>query len=143
MHVPHVLGHRVFRHRAIRRAVVRHRAHGGIGHRPEVLVVLTLDELGRLAVDDAGAKLVGRYLERRAVAGPVRGDALAFISAEGARLKAEELSTYVSRLRRVGINAEFNSALCKGLLSVRFDLETPFVPKTHNKPDTIEGRRGA
>ena len=115
---------------------------GGIGHSPEVLVGLTLDELGRLAVDDAGAKLVGRYLERRAVAGPVRGDALAFISAEGARLKAEGLSTYMSGLRRVGINAEFNSALCRGLLSVRFDLETPFVPKTHNKPDTIEGRRG-
>jgi hypothetical protein len=36
----------------------------------------------------------------------------------------------VSGLRRVGVNAEFNSALCRGLLSVRFDVETPFVPKS-------------
>ena len=116
---------------------------GSIGHGPEVLVGLTLDELGGLALDEAGAKLVGRYLERRAVAGPVRGDALAFISAEGAGLKAESFSTYVSGLRRVGINAEFNSALCRGLLAVRFDLETPFVPKSHNQPDNIDGDRGA
>jgi hypothetical protein len=33
-------------------------------------------------------------------------------------------------LRRVGVNAEFNSALCRGLLSVRFDFETPYVPKS-------------
>jgi hypothetical protein len=74
--------------------------------------------------------LLRRYLERRAVVGPVRPDALAFINAEGARLKSDGLSAYVSGLRRIGVNAEFNSALCRGLLSVRFDVETPFVPKS-------------
>ena len=89
--------------------------------------------------DDEGEKLVRRYLERRTVVGPVYPDTLAFVDADGARLEAEKLSTYVSGLRRVGVNAEFNSALCRGLLSVRFDLETPFVPKSRgvlNTPDS-------
>ena len=97
-------------------------------------VVLTLAELGYLPVDDEGAKLIRRYLERRGVVGALRADAPAFIDAEGARLKADGLSAYVSGLRRVGINAEFNSALCRGLLSVRFDLETPFVAKSKTSP---------
>ena len=53
----------------------------------------------------------------------------AFVDAAGLPLSAERFAAYVSGLRRVGVNAEFNSALCRGLLSVRFDLETPFVPK--------------
>ena len=114
---------------------------GGLGHGPESLVSMTLDELGGLAVDGEGARLVQRYLERRAVVGPVRGDALAFISAEGARLKSDGFSSYVTGLRRVGVNAEFNSALCRGLLSVRFDLETPFVPKSRGKSDESETSR--
>jgi hypothetical protein len=32
------------------------------------------------------------------------------------------------------VNAEFNGALCRGLLSVRFDLETPFVPRARATP---------
>ena len=54
-------------------------------------------------------------------------------------LKADGLAGYVSDLRRVGINAEFNGALCRGLLSARFDLETPFAPKSKTlsaPPDT-------
>ena len=68
--------------------------------------------------------------ETRPVVGPVRADAPAFVDAAGAPLKADGFAAYVSGLRRVGVNAEFNSALCRGLLSVRFDLETPFVPKS-------------
>ena len=101
-----------------------------LGHAPETLISLTLQELDALPVDDDGAKLVQRYHERRAVVGPVRPDLLAFIDAEGARLKADRFPAYLTGLRRVGINAEFNSVLCRGLLSVRFDLETPFVPKS-------------
>jgi metal-sulfur cluster biosynthetic enzyme len=101
-----------------------------VGHSPETIVILTLVELDCLPIDDEGARLIRRYLERRAVVGPLRPDALAFIDAEGARLNAGGFSAYVSGLRRVGVNAEFNSALCRGLLSVRFDLETPFVPKS-------------
>ena len=106
----------------------------GLGHSPETIVTLTLDELGCLPVDDDCEKLVRRYLERRAVVGPAEADAPAFVDTDGARLKADGFSAYVSRLRRVGVNAEFNGALCRGLLSVRFDLETPFVPRAQGLP---------
>jgi metal-sulfur cluster biosynthetic enzyme len=111
----------------------------GMGHSPETIVTLTLAELDCLPVDDDGARgdgergdgerLVRRYLERRAVVGPAEPDLPAFVDTDGARLKADGLQAYVSRLRRVGVNAEFNGALCRGLLSVRFDLETPLVPR--------------
>jgi len=121
----------------------------GMGHSPEAIVTLKLAELGCLPVDDDGARddgakgdgarsdgerLVRRYLERRAVVGPAEADAPAFVDTDGARLKADGFSAYVSRLRRVGVNAEFNGALCRGLLSVRFDLETPFVPRAQGLP---------
>jgi metal-sulfur cluster biosynthetic enzyme len=106
-------------------ALLNHLA--GAGHPPEWIVALTLAELERLEVDAEGVKLIRRYLERRGVVGPLRPDTPAFISAEGAPLRSDSLSAYVSGLRRVGVNAEFNSALCRGLLSVRFDLETPLA----------------
>ncbi|WP_022723979.1 metal-sulfur cluster assembly factor [Rhodopseudomonas sp. B29] len=98
------------------------------GHRPESLVTLRLDALTRLNFDEAGAALLSRYLERRDVAAQA-GEPLAFIDTEGAPLQAETLSTYVRALRRVDVNAEFNSALCRGLLHVRFDTETPLTPR--------------
>jgi metal-sulfur cluster biosynthetic enzyme len=105
-----------------------------LGHSPAGIASLTLAELGCLPLDDAGEKLVQRYRERRAVVGPTNVDAPAFVDAAGVRLKADSLVSYVSRLRRVGINAEFNGALCRGLLAARFDLETPFVPKSKTRP---------
>ena len=119
-------------------ALLNHLA--GVGYPPETIVSLTLMELDHLPVDDEGAKLVRRYLERRAVVGPLGADEPAFVDAEGARLKTDGFAAYVSRLRRVGVNAEFNGALCRGLLSVRFDLETPFVPKTKTSSKTPESQ---
>ena len=81
-----------------------------------------------------------RYLERRAVVAPLRLDALAFVDAEGAPLSVDRFAAYVSGLRRVGVNAEFNSALCRGLLSVRFDLETPYLPKSSASSKSLEPR---
>jgi len=110
-----------------------------MGHSSATIVSLTLTELGRLPVDDDGEKLFLRYLERRAVVGQPGAAALAFVDAKGVHLKADGLAGYVSDLRRVGINVEFNGALCRGLLSARFDLETPFVPKSKTlsaPPDT-------
>lgn len=109
-----------------------------MGHRPETILTLTLEELGYLPVDHDGEKLVQSYLERRSVVGPAEADALAFVDAAGARIKADGFATYLSRLRRVGVNAEFNGALCRGLLSVRFDLETPFVPKARASPASAQ-----
>jgi metal-sulfur cluster biosynthetic enzyme len=98
------------------------------GHLPEKLIALTLSDLECFLLDVEGSKLVERYFERRHVVGSIRPDALAFITCEGAALKSETYSTYVSGLRRIGVNAEFNGALCRGLLAVRFDLDTPYVP---------------
>jgi metal-sulfur cluster biosynthetic enzyme len=119
-------------------ALLKHLA--GAGHSPETIISLSMTELECLSVDDEGEKLLRRYLERRAVVAPFRPDAPAFIDAEGAPLNVDRFAAYVSGLRRVGINAEFNGALCRGLLAVRFDLETPYVPKSKassNSPDPL------
>ncbi len=108
------------------------------GFSPTEIVALTLDGLEQLPVDEEGQRLVRRYLDRRGVVGPMLPTFAAFITAEGAKLTSEGFAVYVSSLRRVGINAEFNSALCRGLLSVRFDLETPFVP-SHKAPSATSG----
>jgi metal-sulfur cluster biosynthetic enzyme len=112
----------------------------GAGHAPDTVVSLTLTELDRLTLDVEGAKLLQRYLERRAVVHAPGTDGFAFVDVAGARLKADSLVGYLSGLRRVGVNAEFNSALCRGLLSVRFDLETPFVPKSKVSPKVLDGQ---
>jgi hypothetical protein len=111
----------------------------GVGHSAETIVSLSLMELNYLPIDDEGGKLRLRYLERRPVVAPVRPDALAFVDAKGAPLKVDGFAAYVAGLRRVGVNAEFNGALCRGLLSVRFDLETPLAPRSKassNSPDS-------
>jgi metal-sulfur cluster biosynthetic enzyme len=113
----------------------------GVGQASDTIVSLTLTELDRLRLDAEGAKLLQRYLERRAVVEAPGTDGLAFVDVAGARLKADSLVAYLSGLRRVGVNAEFNSALCRGLLSVRFDLETPFVPKSKVSPKVPGGPR--
>lgn len=99
------------------------------GHTPQALVAMTIGALQWLDLDDEGGALRVRYFERRSVAGPMDSDAAAFTTAEGAALTAESLPKYIAGLRRVGINAEFNGALCRGLLAVRFDLETPLKPR--------------
>lgn len=97
------------------------------GYAPTMLIDLTCDELKALDLGETGARLAARYLERR----PVVADRspLAFVDTEGQPLQAETLATYVRALRRVDVNAEFNSALCRGLLHVRFDTETPLTPR--------------
>jgi metal-sulfur cluster biosynthetic enzyme len=99
-----------------------------VGYAAEMLVDLAPGELNALDLDDAGARLLARYLERRPVIAAVR-TARAFFDAEGEALQAETLANYVRLLRRVDVNAEFNSALCRGLLHARFDMETPLPPR--------------
>jgi metal-sulfur cluster biosynthetic enzyme len=94
------------------------------GYAADALVELTRDELAAAPTDGAGDKMRARYLERRPVVATAT-ETLAFIDADGAPLQSETLPTYVRALRRVDVNAEFNSALCRGLLHARFDTETP------------------
>ena len=82
----------------------------------ETLVALDVDSLQALPLDADGKKLVMRYLERRSLVG---GTMLAFVDIDGRLIAAETLSTHLRDLRRVGVNAEFNGALCRGLLAVR------------------------
>lgn len=82
----------------------------------ETLVALDIDSLKRLQLDADGEKLLERYLERRSLVG---GAPMAFVSTEGQPIAAETLSGFLRELRRVGVNAEFNGALCRGLLAVR------------------------
>jgi metal-sulfur cluster biosynthetic enzyme len=93
------------------------------------LVEMTLHELVDLEVDEGGARLRTRYLERRPIVSVPLTVSHAFVDTDTNPLQAETLSTYVRKLRRVDVNAEFNSALCRGLLHARFDMETPLSTK--------------
>jgi metal-sulfur cluster biosynthetic enzyme len=87
------------------------------GHAAEVILELNVEALGRLALDAQGAALRARYLERRKLAGDMP---LAFVSRDGVPIAGDSLSTYLRNIRRVGLNAEFNGALCRGLLAARY-----------------------
>lgn len=104
------------------------------GYRPEQLVTMILAELRALPVDEEAQALVRRYLERRDIVGACSPSALAFMSAEGRRLEVEGFEVYVKSLRRVRVNAEFNGALCRGLLSARFDMTTPLPERPKKDP---------
>jgi len=91
------------------------------GEEAAALVAMTRSDLAALRLDTRGQALRGRYLARRDV---VDAGRLAFVSAEGAPLNAALLPAYLRALGRVGISAEFNGAVCRGLLAARFG-ETP------------------
>jgi hypothetical protein len=96
---------------------------------------MTLDELVDLEVNEAGVRLRARYLERRSTVSVSLATSRAFVDTDGDPLQVETLSTYVRTLRRVDVNAEFNSALCRGLLHARFDTETPLSTKSRRRSD--------
>jgi metal-sulfur cluster biosynthetic enzyme len=89
------------------------------GHEAAVLLRVTVAELAALSCDSAGHRLIVRYLERRPVVGS-HADDRAFVDQDGALLDAGQIHAYLRALRRVGVNAEFNSALCRGLLATRY-----------------------
>lgn len=82
---------------------------------------LTRQGLERAAGEGAEAQTVARYcaaLESRFPG--MRPESAAFLSWEGAVLRPEELSPYMTTLRAVRINMEFNGALCRGLKESRY-----------------------
>ncbi len=110
-------------------ALIKHLMSNGAS--PEDIANLTMGELEthKAAADNEGQKLVARYRERRAVIGSYLNSSPAFVSTEGHPLDAGGLPAYMSALRRVRANAEFNGALCRGLLEARFDTTTPLTKK--------------
>ena len=86
------------------------------GHEPIALVGLDIETLLRLPQDAEGETLIERYLARRDLVG---GAGVAFVDTEGQPIAAAALRDHLRGLRRVGVNAEFNGTLCRGLLAVR------------------------
>jgi metal-sulfur cluster biosynthetic enzyme len=101
------------------------------GHEPVVLLQLTVTELAALPSDSDGHRLIARYLERRPVIG-LGADETAFVDQHGALIDTSQIHAYLRALRRVGVNAEFNSALCRGLLATRYGTEC--TPQVEVKP---------
>jgi metal-sulfur cluster biosynthetic enzyme len=92
-------------------------------YEPAAILALNVDGLRRLTLDVEGQGLRDRYLERRPLAGNLP---LAFVNRDGAPILPETLTAYLRNVRRVGLNAEFNGALCRGLLAARYG-EAPAV----------------
>ncbi|OUL93360.1 metal-sulfur cluster assembly factor [Paraburkholderia hospita] len=95
------------------------------GLEPAVAVRMKVAELAELPDHLASPRLLDRYLERRFVVAHHASDAaraneLAFVDSSGASLDADGLPGYLRALRRIGVNAEFNGALCRGLLAARY-----------------------
>jgi metal-sulfur cluster biosynthetic enzyme len=116
---------RTFRIKAYQRrqeAMIRHLMERGW----TVPAILALDcpHLATLAIDDPeAARQRTRYLEiRTEYGGPT--DA-AFTSAEGEAITPETFADYLTLLRRVRINTEFNGSLCRGLLQARYGDDEP------------------
>ncbi len=86
------------------------------------LAALTLSGLSELLLDATGARVRARYIERRAIAG---AGLLAFVTIDGTAIAAEDMPAHLRALRRIGTNAEFNGALCSGLLAARFGEDQP------------------
>jgi metal-sulfur cluster biosynthetic enzyme len=85
------------------------------GHQPGTMGVV---DLKALMLDEQAARLRTRYLEKRdTCAAP--GEPRAFVDTYGNPV--EDLVPYMRALERVSINAEFNGALCRGLLAARFN----------------------
>jgi metal-sulfur cluster biosynthetic enzyme len=99
-------------------ALLRHLLKMGL--HAEKLVAMSLQDLQAMAFEPGDEDLRRRYLDRRdECAEPAKK--LAFVDAHGNPLAAENLAVYLQALGRVTINAEFNGALCRGLLAARFN----------------------
>jgi metal-sulfur cluster biosynthetic enzyme len=87
---------------------------------PATLVAMTIQDLTALPLDQDASQLRQRYLDRRHICAKPE-EPLAFVDDHGRPIGAGGLATYLQSLGRVTINAEFNGALCRGLLAARFN----------------------
>jgi len=91
------------------------------GEAVSALVTMSLAGLKAFQLNDEGQVLRSRYLQARAwlECEPMRSKC-AFHNVDGKALKANEFPDYLRELRRVRLNTEFNSMICRGLLEARY-----------------------
>ncbi|MDE8346180.1 MAG: iron-sulfur cluster assembly protein [Acidocella sp.] len=94
----------------------------GQGFTPDTILALDISGLSRLTLDPEGIMARTRYLERRGLVG---GLPRAFVARDGGLISPDMLAVYLRNIRRVGLNAEFNGALCRGLLAARYNTSSP------------------
>jgi len=114
-----------------------------LGCSPEQLIAMTLAELDALSLEAAGITARSRYHERRAVAGPVSPGALVVVTPDGAPVTLADFPKHLKALRSVRVNAEFNGALCSGLLSARYEFDTSSplaTPQTRHAAKTSQSQ---
>jgi metal-sulfur cluster biosynthetic enzyme len=104
------------------------------GHTADIILSLDVTALTRLNLNQEGATLRTRYLERRPLAENLP---VAFVSRDGVPISPETLTMYLRNVRRVGLNAEFNGALCRGLLAARYGDAPATLPQEPTLIDFI------
>lgn len=87
-----------------------------------IVVSMTMHELDQLlAPDSEGEHLLQRYREiRREWGGAFEPGNSAFVRVDGELLSLESLDGYLSELRSIRINTQFNGQICRGLLDARY-----------------------
>jgi metal-sulfur cluster biosynthetic enzyme len=88
------------------------------------LVGMSLAALEYRDLDGQGSMLRSRYLQARAVLGFGRvSSGPVFHDVAGIALDIRDFPSYLLELRRVRLNTEFNGAICRGLLEVRYGVK--------------------
>jgi metal-sulfur cluster biosynthetic enzyme len=97
----------------------------------ENLTEMRLHELTALTLTPEGVGLRNLYLFIRRKMLPDHGaDAHAFTTLDGAKLEPDQFAKHLRRIRGVRMTAEFNGAICRGLLAARkgeAPIEEPLV----------------
>ena len=107
------------------------------GHQVAALLGAGIGPLRALRLDAEASRLVGRYLERRGVAGPDGDGDPAFVDADGRPVAVADFPAHRRTLRRVSVGVEFNGALCRGLLAARFG-EGEHAPPLPAEPTLLD-----
>ena len=91
-------------------------------HSRQFIINLRLAELEQLAIaDEQGQRLLKRYQEIRMEWGGTNGpESQAFVKVDGQALNLNMLDEYLSELRSIRINTQFNGEICRGLLDARY-----------------------
>ena len=109
-------------------------------HSREYIVNLRLSELDRLVIpDDEGQRLLKRYQEIRMEWGGANGpECRAFVKVDGQALSLDIFEMYLSELRSIRINTQFNGEICRGLLDARYGKDNKAVSAVPVKFPALE-----